>query len=254
MVRYYYLNRQVVPVFYIFFTNSTMENLEEENNEVTPDVEETEENSQEQDDAEEESVVFEKKRYNEILSWKQAQLDNTRKLALETAVELAKADGSSLIRLYQKDPKLANEVAQDLNYDDYNDALQEIKRMSWDSLSKKKDDEDEDFDTKYTKRRNQERHQDAIKKAEKAMSKLDDEEQEAANKYFEKITKWQQLDTESVDDFIEMVTLFVKKDKNKADKLDEAKKSFWSTNVSKSAKSGADSEWPYIAKGRLYTS
>lgn len=228
-----------------------MENLEEEI--VTPEWESQENSHIESDESEE--IDFEKERYNQIVSWKQKQIESLRQIAIDNAVESAKYNATSLINLYEKDPKLANEVAKKFGYEDYKEAEKEIKKMSGDSLSKKKDDEDDDFDTKYAKRRSQERHEDAMKKAEKAISKLDEEYQEKAQNYLEKITKWQQLDTESIEEYIDMVTLYVTKDKVDEKKVQKAKESFHSTTVSKSSKwSTNDDDWEYIAWGKLLSS
>lgn len=229
-----------------------LENLEEEN--VTPEWE-WQENSHIESEESEEETDFEKERYNQIVSWKQKQIDSLRQIAIDNAVESAKYNATSLISLHEKDPKLANEVAKKFWYEDYKEAEKEIKKMSWDSLSKKTDDDDEDFDTKYAKRRSQERHEDAMKKAGKAISKLDEEYQEKAQEYLEKITKWQQLDTESIEEYIDMVTLYVTKDKVDGKKIEKAKESFHSSTVSKSSKwSTNEDDWEYISWGKLLSS
>lgn len=229
-----------------------MEHLEEEN--VTPEADEAEENSQPQSKESDEDADFEKERYNQIVSWKQKQIDNLRQIAVNSAVESAKYNANSLIDLHNTDPKLANEVAKKFGYDDYKEAEREIKKLSWDSLTKK-DDDNEDFDTKYAKRRNQEKHDDAMKKAEKAISKLDDELQDKAQSYLEKITKGQNLDIDSIEEYIDMVTLYVTRDKVDAKKTEKAKESFHSTTVSKSSKwSTNDDEWEYIAWGKILSS
>lgn len=231
-----------------------LDNLEEEGTKET--LEEQDNSHTEDDNEESQQASWEaNKRHKEQMEWSRKEVERLRSIAIENAVESAKYNANSLISLHSKDPKLANEVAKKFWFEDYKEAEKEIKKMSWDSLSKKEDDEDEDFDTKYAKRRSQERHEDAMKKAEKAINKLDEEYQEKAKMHLEKITKGQQLDTESIEEYIDMVTLYVTKDKVDGKKIEKAKESFHSTTVSKSSKwSSNDDEWEYIAWGKLLSS
>jgi len=226
-----------------------MDNLEENKSTATP--EDNKENSQNtladsKDDAKKDPEKFEKERYNQQMQGKQQQIERTRAIALETAVKLVKADWNELLELHKKDPGLANDVVRKLWYDSYEEAIE----LAW--LNKKNDkDDDEDFDTKYKKKRAEEEHDKALKKADKAFTKLDTEEKEKAQKYFEKITKWHSLDSESVEEFIEMATLFVQKDKLKGSKYEKAKEDFYSWNISKSSKASWDGDEPYIKNGKL---
>jgi len=91
-----------------------MEHLEEEN--VTPDTTEEveeQENSQTKDEEEEdEQIVFEKKRYNEIVAGKQKQVDKLTQIAIDSAYKSARYDANSLVELHETDPKLAEAVAK----------------------------------------------------------------------------------------------------------------------------------------------
>lgn len=231
-----------------------MEHLEEEEI-VTPEWEEQENSHTDSEESNEEEADFEKERFNQIVSGKQKQIDSLRQIAIDNAVEAARYNASSLIKLHDTDPKLANEVAKKFGYENYEQAELEAKRMSWDALSKKKDDDDEDFDTKYAKRRDQEKHEEAMKKAEKSIKKLDEELQEKAQGYLEKITKWQKLDVDSIEEYIDMVTLYVTKDKVDTKKTEKAKESFHSSTVSKSSKwSTSEDDGIYISGGKILSS
>jgi len=138
-------------------------------------------------------------------------------MILETEIKKASIDANSLLELHRQDPKLANEVSQSFGYNSYEDVAQKLAddKPSNNGIS------EEDFDARYNRRRDQEEHEKSLKKAEKAISKLDDEQREKAQSYFDKISRGHMLDEDTALEFAEMATLYVNKDKMKADRLND---------------------------------
>lgn len=81
---------------------------------------------------------------------------------------------------------------------------------------------EDDFETKYAQKRAQEKHEEAINKAEKILAKLPDDLKEEAQKRFDKVTKGQMLDEETAIEFAEMATLYVNKDNLRAEILNDS--------------------------------
>jgi len=77
----------------------------------------------------------------------------------------------------------------------------------------------DDFETKYQKKRAEERHQESLEAVDKYLkkSKLSETLKEQAQTYFEKITKGKQLTVDEALEFADMATLYVSKDKLKSE-------------------------------------
>lgn len=81
---------------------------------------------------------------------------------------------------------------------------------------------EDDFETKYNQKRSQERHEEAITKAQKILAKLPEDLREEAQKRFDKVSKGQMLDEETAIEFAEMATLYVNKDNLRAEILNDS--------------------------------
>ena len=187
------------------------------------------------------------KRYKEQYSWYKAEVDRLKALAKE--VTKAAVDSNSLLELHKKDPKLANEVAKEFWYSDFNDAETNItgKIADKEEITTPAFTED-DFEKMYQKRKEKEEHEKAIKKASKLILKLDESLQEKAQSYFDKISNWKMLDEDTALEFAEMATLYVNKDNIKSNKYSDWLAMLWSTGINSSKKSGKE-EWPqYVVR------
>ena len=180
-------------------------------------------------------------RHAQQLAWSKAEVERLEAIALNAQVKLAANDANNLLELYNSDPKLADKVAKKFGYSDFNDAKSTI--TSWSAIEQKVED---DFDTKYQKKRAEERHQEAVEDANAFIdkSKLDEDLQDQAKDYFTKITRWQQLTRAEAIEFAEMATLYVQKDKIKAGRYEDQMKEISSSTVSNSKKSSPKTDEP----------
>lgn len=223
------------------------DNLDEEGNE-TLGIQDNSHESDDDDSENDDEQDAKSKRHKEQMEWSKKEVERIRSIAIETAVMAAKADARSLMKLYEADPKLANDVARKFGYDNYKDAESAIKAEV--SKNDKSGDEDE-FESKYAKKKAEEEHQRALKLADKEFGKLDEETGAKAQRYFDKITKWQQLDLDSVDELIDMARHYAKKWKTSEDSERRTKESFHSTGVWSGGKAWSDDDEPYVDNGRL---
>lgn len=168
------------------------------------------------------------KRHAEQLAGSRAEVARLEQIAIESVAKASEKDASVFLETYSKDPKLANKVAKALWYSNADEILSQI---NW---TPKK--EEDDFETRYSQKRAEEKHAEAIKKAEKVLNKLPEELKEEAQKRFDKISKGQLLDEETALEFAEMATLYVNKDNLRADVLNDSLAMLWSTGVGKSKK------------------
>ena len=210
-----------------------MDNLEEKNKEAPV-------KDNPQDD-----FTEKEKRYKEQIAWSKSEAERLRQMVIEVEVQKASQNADSLLELHSKDPKMANEVAKEFWYADFEDAKQKISGDE-SEISNKWLTED-DFERMYQKRKQKEEHEKAIKKAEKFIAKLDEEKQEKAKAYFDKISDWKTLDEETALEFAEMATLYVNKDKLKNDKLQDWIAMLWSTWLWNSKK-GSNNEDKYVVR------
>ena len=188
-----------------------LDNLEvwEENNE-TPE---------EQDNSHTDKLT----RYKQQMEWSKAEAKRQHDMWLEREVERASRDAKSLLELHKVDPKLADEVARKFWYDDFEDAKWSISGADdwWVEKTKTADFED-NFERLYQERRAKEVHEDAIKRADKILSKIkDDTQRDVARRQFEKITAGKTLTVEEAEEFADMATLYVNKDSLRANRYDE---------------------------------
>lgn len=168
------------------------------------------------------------KRHAEQLAGSRAEVDRLRSIAVESVAKASEKDASVFLDTHAKDPKLANEVAKALWYANSDDILAQINN--------KPEKAEDDFETKYAQKRAQEKHEEAINKAEKILAKLPDDLKEEAQKRFNKVIKGQMLDEETAIEFAEMATLYVNKDNLRAEILNDSLAMLGSTWVGKSKK------------------
>lgn len=90
------------------------------------------------------------------------------------------------MKLHEANPKLANDVAKKFGYDNYKDAESVIKA---EITKNDKGNDDDEFESKYAKKKAEEEHQRALRLADKEFGKLDEEIGAKAQRYFDKITK-----------------------------------------------------------------
>jgi hypothetical protein len=185
-------------------------------------------------------------RQKQIEEGNRAENIRLRNLFIDREVEKVSQDATSLLGLYDKDPKLAKEVAKKIDreaseWKDFDSFLNWVKKSS----------AEDDFETRYQKKRAEERHQEAIKKVEKQFSKLPEELREKAQAYFDKITKGKQLDEDDAMEFAEMTTLYVNKDKIKEWSYSDAMAELSSNWISKSKKPSKDESNWIVRDGEL---
>lgn len=196
--------------------------------EVTETQSETPEKDYSQDEQEETPEVIDKKRHKEIVHWKELETQKARDLAINTVWKYATTtDASILLEVHENDPKLAKAVADKIDWES-SEWWSYSNFLKWDA--KKVDD---DFDTKYEKRRRQEQHEESIKKAHKVIKSLPDEIQDEALSYFEDITEGKTLTEEKALKYAEMASTYVSKDKVKQSKKEDAEKALSSTSLPK---------------------
>ena len=196
--------------------------------EVTETTSETPEKDYSQDEQEETPEVIDKKRHKEIVHWKELETQKARELAINAVWKHATTtDASILLEVHKEDPKLAKAVAEKIDWEN-SEWWSYSNFLKWDA--KKVDD---DFDTKYEKRRRQEQHEESIKKAHKVIKSLPDEIQDEALSYFEDITEGKTLTEEKALKYAEMASTYVNKDKVKQSKKEDAEKALSSTSLPK---------------------
>ena len=101
--------------------------------------------------------------------------------------------------------------------------------------------------------RTQEKHDEALAKANAIIAKLPAEIQEAAKAHFDEISKGHMLDDQKATTFAQMATLFVIRDKLLTDKVEKELEYFSSTGMKTGAKPAAEPEepQPVIVNGKL---
>lgn len=216
---------------------STIETPEVDNSQEEIEVESTEET-----ETQEEEVDTVSERQKQQIEWSKKEALRLREIALEMAIDAAGKDANSLVKLHDKDPKLADAVSKHYGYSDYKDLH--------DTIIKKSETVEDDFETKYQKRKAQENHDDAISKISEKIEKLWDIKDEV-QEYFDDLAEWKTLTYDKALKLYEMATIYAKKDKLKEDKLEETKRSAWSTWVSKSTPVKEPEQWFYVSNWKL---
>jgi hypothetical protein len=194
------------------------------------------------------------KRYKEQLAWSKAEAERLRNLAIEREYAHASKDAASLLELHSTDSKLANEVAKKFGYADFKEAKKRIDENLWEKIVVKewsKNDE-KSFEEMYQKKKAEELHELSIKRAEKIIWKIKDEDlKEKAKTYFEKITKGKQLSIDDAEEFAEMATLYVNKDTIRDERFNEWLASLWSIGANTSKKGKSSDDEYVIVDGKL---
>jgi len=187
-----------------------------------------------------------KERYKQQIEWSRQEAEKYREIALQAEYDKASKDGSSLLELHEKDPKLADEVAKRFNFTNFQAAKDYLLKAANPDADKGTLTEDQ-FETMYQKRKQKEEHDRAIKKVDSAFNKLDDWLKEKARAYFDKISEGKQLDVDTALEFAEMATLYVSKDNLKLDAFSKWMDMLWSTSVSNSKKV-SEEKWHYVIR------
>lgn len=163
------------------------------------------------------------KRHAEQMAGSIAEVARLREIAIDSVAKASEKDASAFIETYSKDPKLANEVAKKLGYSNADEVLAQINHKP----AKVED----DFETKYAQKRSEEKHEEAIAKAQKILGKLPDELIEEAQAYFDDITEGKRLDEDKAIKFAEMATLYVNKENIRSGLLNDSLAMLGSTGV-----------------------
>lgn len=205
-----------------------------------------------------------KERYKQQMAWAKAEVAKTREeaqqarqLAIDIAVSAAKVDGNTLLDLYEKDPKLAEEVAKDWFWL----TIEQVREEMW--VTKKwvtKDvdlDLEEKFEKWYKERTAKETHESSLKKVESEFDKLpNDEMKQKAREKFTKLSEGRTLTPELAKEFAEMATLYVWREAMKSDAYSEFVKEFSSVSLgwSKASDSNGNSDdGSYILNWKFYS-
>ena len=183
------------------------------------------------------------KRHAEQLAGSAQEVARMRTLAVDSLAKASEKSADVFLEAHAKDPKLANEVAIKLWYANADEILAQ--------LNQKPEKVEDDFETKYNQKRSQEKHEEAITKAQKILAKLPDELREEAQAYFDDITEGKKLDEDKALKFAEMATLYVNKDNLKADLYNDSLAMLGSTWVGKSKKTTDSAPQYVIRNGEL---
>lgn len=175
-------------------------------------------------------------RHSQQMEWAKKEVERQKQKALDVAVKWVAKDAELLLEIYAEDPELANEVAKKFKYSSFDEAKKFIN--SGQKLDPKDELEDEEtrFEKRYAQKRLQEKHEEALDKAEKLLAKVPDELQETAKAYFEKISKGHMLDEATAIEFAQMATLYVSKDRLLHDKMEDWLKYLGSSGIKAGAK------------------
>lgn len=170
-------------------------------------------------------------RHAQQMAWSKAEVERLANIAFEAQVKLAEQDAWNLLELHEKDPKLAERVAQHFKYPSFEAAKSTF--VKWNSVEKKVDD---DFDTRYQAKRAEERHQEALEQANTFIdkAKLPPELAEQAKEYFDDITKGRQLTPSEALKFADIATTYVQKDTTNEKKYQDWLKKMSATWISNS--------------------
>ncbi len=168
------------------------------------------------------------KRHAEQMAGSMAEVARLREIAVDSIAKASEKDASAFLETHAKDPRLANEVAKKLGYSNAKEIIDQINQPSPKT--------EDDFEKKYAQKRAEEKHEEAIVKAQKILDKIPEELREEAQTYFDDITEGKKLDEDKAIKFAEMATLYVNKDNIRAGLLDDSLAMLWSTWVWKSKK------------------
>jgi len=204
-----------------------MDNLEEgltQEGTPTPEVD----NSQELDEAEAKKA---ERRAQQEAGSKQ-EVDRVKQIAFDLAKKSAELDGSTLLDLHSKDPKLAKEVAKSFGYE----SVEDVRNfLEWDK--QEEPDEDTKFKNRYAQERAKEIHQESLQEALWIIEKINDPELvEQAKEQFDFLSEGKTLTKSVAKKFADMATLYVSGDKIREWKFSETLAQLSSTWLSNSKK------------------
>jgi len=226
------------------------DNLDTTVSETSETADEAEEENSQTDEQEEEIVDPKELRHAQQQEWAKKEVERLRNIAIDTAYKAVKVDAWALLELHEVDPKLAKEVARKFWYNSYEDAIKTLD-PKWDEETSQTLTEDQ-FEKMYQRRRKEEEHISSLKKAEKIISKITDNDlREQAQAQFEELVGNKKLDEDEAIKFADMATYYVSKGKLKWEKKDEAAAKFASTWISPSKKSNSQEPTTVVRNGKL---
>lgn len=203
-----------------------MDNLDDKNNEAPQDG-----NPQENADG---AITPEQaQRYKEQATGSSQEAQRLRDMVIDAEYSKAEADGSSLLELHAKDPKLAEAVAKKFWYDSYDEAS---KSLNWDKEKSNDISLEDKFEELYKQRRAKEQHSEATEKVQAIFNKLWDQA-EAVKTYYDMITEWKQLTPEKAVEFAQMATLYVNRENINKDSFNEKMADLASTGLGQQSSS-----------------
>ena len=199
------------------------------------------------------------KRHAEQIEWSRKEVERKTKLAINAYVKLAKEDVQNLIDLHETDPKLANEVAKQFDYDSYEEAIWSVKGTkktepketnNW--LS------DDEFSKRYKAQRAKEVHAESLEHAGSIIdSSIDDDEiAQSVREKFDELSDWRQLTRKRAEEYARMAILYVTDWKVSAKKKAKLSDDLYSTWLSWRGKKSNKSSNPLDdspAKGIVIT-
>lgn len=216
-----------------------MGNLEQENKEALHKEDNPQSNPQEY-------TAEQRERHLQQIEGSRKEADRKESMIIETYKELASQDASYLDKLAEKDPKLADKVAKEFEYDSYEDLKSSLEtdKSSNNSFSEK------DFDKMYKERREKELDTEARETAQSIIQKVPEELREKAQSYFDVISEGRKLTHKKATEFAEMATLYASKDKIGSDKSEEFYSAMASTGIQVSKPSKKQEEWFVIDRNK----
>lgn len=204
-----------------------LDNLEVWENETTDTV-----GTPDEDNSHTEEEASKIARYKEQIKGSKEEAMRLREVAIKQWVKAAEKDARSLLDLYDVDPKLADDVAKEFWYDDYEDAKSYIeKKFSNSDDSRSSWDLEANFERLYQERKAKETDAEARARAEKIFAKeiKDEALRDKAKSQFKRMAGSKKLTIEEAEEFAEMATLYANKDNMKSEMYNEGIGNYAST-------------------------
>ena len=224
--------------------------MEEEKTLDNLEVWEESENETLQD--EDNSQTAKEERYKQQMEGSKQEAQRLRTMLIEQWVKEAKRDARSLLELHDTDPKIADAVAKEFGYDNFEDAKRYIDQKTY-SDEPSNEDSEAKFEKWYQERKTKETDAEARAKAEKLFTKKikDDELREKAKDYFKKMTWGKKLTIDEAEEFADMATLYVNKDSMRAEMYEQGLWNFASTWMWMWKKPSAEQGKLVVRNGKL---
>lgn len=202
---------------------------------------------------EEEELSPKEKRHLQQLEGSKKEAERLRNLAIAQASKRAEKDASSLLELYEEDPKFAKEVAEKFNWEGTQrwTAKRFFETKGADVSSKTYT--QEEVDRMIAQSKTQLEHENALQEAKDLFNSLTEAEKEEAIAEFEELAEGKTLTRAKARKFAEMVTLSVTRGKKVVEKVDktEALKKFSSTWIQSTKKADKEDLVEVIMDGKL---